>query len=180
MSSQTAARRYASALADVLTARNEQGAVREELDAWERIILDTPLLREVFTNPTIPYEHKDRVLGELIARTKVRQTTANFLRLLLKNQRLTQLPEVNEKLAQVLDERAGVVSAEVTSARAVSEPLRSALQEALTKITRKKVSLSFQTDETLLGGIVTRIGSTIYDGSVRNQLKRLSDELAGH
>lgn len=179
MSSQTVARRYASALADVVIANNEAAEVQEELAAWERMILDNQLLLEAFTNPTIPYEQKSKVLKELIARTKVRQTTANFLRLLLKNQRLAELPQVNAKLAQVLDERAGVVSAQVVSARPISEPIKVALEDTLARITRKKVRLSFQTDETLLGGIVTRIGSTIYDGSVRNQLKRLGEELAG-
>ena len=179
MSSQTVARRYASALADVIIERNEEAEVREELIAWERMILSNPPLLEVFTNPTVPYEQKAKVLNELIARTKVRSTTANFLRILLKNQRLAELAQVNAKLAQVLDERAGVVSAQVTSARPVTDSIKVALQEKLGLITGKRIRLSFQTDETLLGGIVTRIGSTIYDGSVRTQLQRLGEELAG-
>lgn len=179
MSSQTVARRYASALADVIIERNEQAQVREELAAWERMILSNPTLLEVFTNPTVPYEQKAKVLNELIARTKVRQTTANFLRILLKNQRLAELPQVNAKLDQVLDERSGVISAEVTSARPVSDSIKQALEEKLADLTGKRIRLSFGTDESLLGGIVTRIGSTIYDGSVRNQLKRLGEELAG-
>ena len=179
MSSQTVARRYASALADVIIERNEEAEVREELIAWERRILSNPPLLEVFTNPTVPYEQKAKVLNELIARTKVRSTTANFLRILLKNQRLAELAQVNAKLAQVLDERAGVVSAQVTSARPVTDSIKGALQEKLGLITGKRIRLSFQTDETLLGGIVTRIGSTIYDGSVRTQLQRLGEELAG-
>ena len=179
MSSQTVARRYASALADVIIERNEQGQVREELTAWGRIILSNPALLEAFTNPTVPYEQKAKVLNELITRTKVRQTTANFLRILLKNQRLAELPEVNSRLAQVLDERSGVISAQVISARPVSESIKRALEEKLADLTGKRIRLSFGTDESLLGGIVTRIGSTIYDGSVRNQLKRLGEELAG-
>jgi F-type H+-transporting ATPase subunit delta len=98
---------------------------------------------------------------------------------LLKNQRLAELAHVNGKLAQVLDERAGVISAEVMSARPVSDDIKASLNEKLGGITGKKIRLSFEIDETLLGGIVTRIGSTIYDGSVRNQLKRLGEELAG-
>lgn len=179
MSSQTVARRYASALADVVISRNEQAEVREELRAWERMILSNTLLLEAFVNPTIPYEQKSKLLNELITRTQVRQTTANFLRVLLKNQRLADLPQVNAKLEQVLDERAGVVTAQVTSARPVSESIRTTLEETLGQITRRRVRLTFETDESLLGGIVTRIGSTIYDGSVRNQLKRLGQELAG-
>ena len=179
MSSQTVARRYASALADVIIARSEEAEVRQELTTWERMVLSNPTLLEAFTNPTIPYEQKAKVLNELITRTKVRPTTANFLRILLKNQRLAEIAQVNAKLAQVLDERSGVVGAQVTSARPVADSIKVALEEKLGIITGKRVRLSFQTDETLLGGIVTRIGSTIYDGSVRNQLKQLGEELAG-
>jgi F-type H+-transporting ATPase subunit delta len=179
LSSLTVARRYASALADVIVERNDEAAVREELTAWERMILSNPPLLEAFTNPTVPYEQKAKVLNELITRTKVRPTTANFLRILLKNQRLAEIAHVNAKLAQVLDERAGVVSAQVTSARPVADSIKTALEEKLRLVTGKRIRLSFQTDQTLLGGIVTRIGSTIYDGSVRTQLRRLGEELAG-
>lgn len=179
MSSQTVARRYASALADVIIQQKEESEVGDELAAWERMIVSNPPLLEAFTNPTIPYEQKSKLLNELIVRTKIIATTANFLRILLKNQRLAELPEVNAKLSQVLDERAGVVSAQVTSARPVTDSIKAALQEKLGAITGKRIRLSFVTDATLLGGIVTRIGSTIYDGSVRNQLKRLGEELAG-
>ena len=179
MSSQTVARRYASALADVIIEQGEQAKVRAELGAWETMMLSNPALLEAFTNPTVPYEQKAKVLNELIARTKVRPTTANFLRILLKNQRLSELQQVNAKLDQVLDERSGIVSAQVTSARPVADSIKVTLEEKLGVITGKRIRLSFVTDEALLGGIVTRIGSTIYDGSVRNQLKRLGEELAG-
>ena len=179
MSSQTVARRYASALADVTIARGEAAEVQTELIAWEQMMLTNASLLEAFSNPTVAYDQKGKVLEELIKRTRVRPTTANFLRLLLKNQRLAELAQVNAKLAQVLDERAGVVSAQVTSARPVADPARVSLQEKLEKVTGKKVRLTFETDESLLGGLVTRMGSTIYDGSVRDQLRRLSEELAG-
>ena len=179
MSSQTVARRYATALADVLAERNEEAAVREELGAWESMVHENPLLLEVFTNPTIPYVQKSKVLNDLIAKSGIRQTTANFLRLLLRNQRFGELPHVNAKLSGILDERSGVVSAQVVSARPISEPVRRALEKTLEQITNKRIRLSFETDESLLGGIVTRIGSTIYDGSVRSQLERLGQEIAG-
>ncbi len=178
MSSMTVARRYASALADVLVERNEEAVVREELNAWEQMVLANPLLLEAFTNPTVAYDQKSKVLTELISKGEVRPTTANFLRLLLRNQRFAELPQINTKLSEIMDERAGVVSAEVVSARPISEPVRNALEETLQQITKRRVRLSFATDETLLGGIVTRIGSTIYDGSVRSQLDRLRQELA--
>lgn len=179
MSSQTVARRYASALADVVIERNEANLVQAELAAWGKMISDNSALLEAFSNPTVAYEQKQKVLNELIARTKVRPTTANFLRTLLKNQRLAELPQVNEKLAQILNERAGTVRAEIISARPVAETAKALLEEKLSEMTGKKARLTFATDESLLGGIVTRIGSTIYDGSVSNQLRRLREELAG-
>ena len=179
MSVQAVARRYATALADVLMARGEAHEVQEELAAWERMMQSNPQLQEVFSNPTIPYDQKQKVLATLITRTRVRPTTANFLQVLLQNQRLTELSEVNKRLAQVLDERSGIVSAQVTTARPVPESAQAALQTKLIQMTGKAVRLSFTTDEDLIGGLVTRIGSTIYDGSVRNQLQQVRERLTG-
>ncbi|MGH9879998.1 MAG: F0F1 ATP synthase subunit delta, partial [Pyrinomonadaceae bacterium] len=111
MSSQTVARRYASALADAVLAGGEAREIQDELIRWESMIEASDLLREVFSNPTINYDQKRSVLEEMIRRTKVRTATANFLRILLKNQRLTELGEINKRFAQVLDERSGVVAA---------------------------------------------------------------------
>lgn len=179
MSVQTVARRYAAALADVLAGRGEARQVQEELSAWELMIRNNTQLQEVFRNPTIPYDQKQKVLSTLITRTRVLPLTANFLQVLLQNQRLTELGEVNKRFAQVLDERSGIVSAEVTTARPVAENSQQALREKLTALTGKQVRLSFATDEELIGGIVTRIGSTVYDGSVRTQLQQVKEKMAG-
>jgi F-type H+-transporting ATPase subunit delta len=173
------ARRYATALADVVTARGEAQEVQKELAAWAEMVQSNEQLLEVFRNPTIPYEQKRKVLSTLIDRARVRPTTANFLQVLLQNQRLAELGEVNKRFAQILDERSGVVSAEVTTARPVAQSSQDALRSKLTAMTGKNVRLSFTTDEELIGGIVTRIGSTIYDGSVRNQLQQVRERLAG-
>lgn len=179
MSVQTVARRYATALADVVMARGEAQEVQRELTAWETMMQSNEQLLEVFRNPTIPYEQKRKVLNALIARASVRPTTANFLQVLLQNQRLADLNEVNKRFAQILDERSGVVSAEVTTARPVPQASQNALRTKLTSLTGKNVRLSFTTDEELIGGIVTRIGSTIYDGSVRNQLQQVKERMTG-
>jgi len=176
---QTVARRYATALADVVVARGEAQDVQRELAAWEEMMQSSEQLLEVFRNPTIPYDQKRKVLKALIARTQIRQTTANFLQVLLQNQRLADLSEVNLRFAQILDERAGVVSAEVTTARPVPQSSQEALRTKLTELTGKRVRLNFTTDEELIGGITTRIGSTIYDGSVRNQLQQVKERMTG-
>lgn len=177
MSSLTVARRYAVALADVAITNGEERAVHEELIGWEKMIDSSRMLKEVFANPTVPYEQKRRLLEELIERTKVRNTTANFFRVLLKNQRLTDLSEIIKRFAFVLDERAGVVAAEVTTARQVPEEAKRLLLEKLKSVTGREVRLTFDTDEAVIGGIVTRIGSTVYDGSVRTQLEEIREKL---
>jgi len=178
LSLQTIARRYATALADVALERAEAREVIEELKGWESMINSNPQLREVFANPTVSYDQKSNLLNELIARTKVLRTTTNFLKLLLKNQRLTELAEINRRLAQVLDERAGVVAAEVVTARPIAEVIRKSIHSKLKGITGKEVRVSFETDIAIIGGLVTRIGSTVYDGSIRTQLELLSNRLA--
>ena len=179
MSVQTVARRYATALADVVIARGEAQEVQKELADWAEMMQSNEQLLLVFRNPTIPYEQKRKVLNTLIERTRVRPTTANFLQVLLQNHRLAELSEVNKRFTQILDERSGVVSARVTTARPVPQSSQEALRAKLATMTGKSVRLSFATDEDLIGGIVTRIGSTIYDGSVRNQLERVREKLAG-
>jgi F-type H+-transporting ATPase subunit delta len=136
-------------------------------------------LLEVFRNPTIPYEQKRKVLNTLIARTRVRPTTANFLQVLLQNHRLAELNEINKKFAQVFDERSGVVSAQVTTARTLPESTQETLRAQLGIMTGRKVRLDFAVDEDLIGGVMTRIGSTVYDGSVRTQLQQIKQKMSG-
>jgi F-type H+-transporting ATPase subunit delta len=173
------ARRYAAALADVVIAQGEAREVQDELNAWGQMLEDNSALLEVFRNPTIPYEQKRNVLNTLNARMRVRPTTANFLQVLLQNHRLSELKEINQRFALQLDERSGVVSAQVTTARAVPEETKETLRTQIGTLTGKKVRLQFAVDEELIGGIVTRIGSTVYDGSVRTQLQQIKQQMAG-
>lgn len=179
MSVQTVARRYAAALADVVLERDEAREVQPELLAWEEMLQANANLREVFANPTIALDQKRAVLNKLIDLAKPRATTANFLKVLLQNQRLTELNEINRKFAQMLDERAGMVAATVTTARAVPPDAQAKLQNTLATLTGKKVRIDFATDPEIIGGLVTRIGSTVYDGSVRSQLQQIKEKMAG-
>ena len=176
---QTIARRYVAALADVVTKRGEAREVQEELSGWELMMQGNPDLLEVFRNPTIPYEQKHSVLDKLIDRARVRPTTANFLQVLLSNHRLTELGEINKRFAQELDDRSGVVVAQVTTARPVPDEMREGLGARLSGLTGRRVRLQFAVDEDLIGGVVTRVGSTLYDGSVRTQLQQIKQKMAG-
>lgn len=179
MSSQAVARRYAVALADVVLSRGEAPEVREELAAWDELMRSNAQLLEVFRHPTIPYERKRGVLEELITRTRTRPTTANFLKVLLQNHRLAELSEVATQFAQELDKRSNVVTAQVTTARPLSPDAQEALRTRLGQLTGSTVRLQFEVDEELIGGVVTRIGSTLYDGSVRGQLQQIKQKMVG-
>src|SRR5689334_8832983 len=179
MSVQMIARRYASALADVILERSEAKEVQGELQQWEEVLRTSAALQEVFANPTIALDQKRAVLNKLIEMAKPRPTTTNFLKVLLQNQRLTELGEINRKLAQILDERAGMVAAIVTTARAVPQDAQAKLHDKLAMLTGKKVRIDFATDPEIIGGLVTRIGSTVYDGSVRSQLQQIKEKMAG-
>jgi F-type H+-transporting ATPase subunit delta len=179
MSVQTVARRYALALADVVLESGEARDVQEELRAWEKMFQTSPMLAEVFSNPTIALDQKRAVLNKLIERAKPRPTTANFLKVLLQNHRLTELSEINNRFAEELDLRAGMVAATVTTARSMPENTQRDLHTKLSSLTGKKVRINFVTDPELIGGLVTRIGSTVYDGSVRNHLQLIKAKMAG-
>ena len=177
MSIATIANRYARALADVITERHEVADVVGELGAFAHLMQQNAELREVFASPVIAIERKRGVLDALLARLGLRPTTRNVLTLLLQNFRLHHLDEVLRSLSRELDARTGIVSAEVTTARAVGEGDRDALRERLRAATGKEVRLHFRTDPEIIGGVVTRIGSVVFDGSIKNQLAQARQQL---
>lgn len=179
MSLQAVARRYAVALADVVSSRGEAQEVRDELAGWVSMMNSSSQLIEVFLHPTIPHEQKRGVLNELVRRARVRPTTANFLQVLLQNHRLADLEEINRQFTKELDRRSGVVTAQVRTARPVSADVQEALHARLGELTGSRVRLQFEVDEELLGGVVTQIGSTVYDGSVRSQLNQIKRKMKG-
>lgn len=179
MGVETIARRYATALADVVMKSGETDAVKSELKTWEQLIVGNPDLQNAFRNPAIAHAKKEKVLEGLLAKVKPSRTTSNFLRILLRNGRLTELREINERFEAVLEERSGSVAAAVISARKLSAAQQNELKTNLEKITGKQVKLKFTIDENIIGGVVTRIGSTIYDGSVKTQLENLKEEMIG-
>jgi F-type H+-transporting ATPase subunit delta len=177
MSVTTIANRYARALADVITERGEMSQVVAELNDFAGMLSQHEQLRGVFASPVIPIERKRNVLNELLSRLKLRSTSSNFLQLLLSNMRLHNLDQMLLALARELDLRTNIVSAEVTTAREINEQEKTLLRDKLKAATGKDVRLQFRTDPNLIGGVVTRIGSVIYDGSIKNQLAQMKQRL---
>ncbi|MFM9903170.1 MAG: ATP synthase F1 subunit delta [Pyrinomonadaceae bacterium] len=177
MNTETIARRYSAALADVVLASGETDAVKAELTGWAEMLSGSADLQTVFSNPSIAHASKEKVLDGLLAKVKPSKATANFLKVLLQNGRLMEIGEINDRFDAVLEERSGVVSAEITSARELPENERAAFKTNLEKLTGKTVNINYAINIDIIGGVVTRIGSTVYDGSVKTKLENLKEQL---
>jgi F-type H+-transporting ATPase subunit delta len=168
--------RYARALVDAAGA--ELTDIFTELKQFQVMVDANPALAEIFANPTVALDQKVGLLTGLIARLKPRQTTSNFLGVLLRNQRLAALPAILESVGAEIDVRNGVVPVEVTTAQSLSMTDRRTLERRLKSMTGKDVRVQYKTEPELIGGVVTRIGSRYYDGSVRTQLNEFRTKLS--
>lgn len=172
--------RYARAMAEVVltpgSGLNPEHAV-SQLREVEALMSQSAELRHVMLSPAVPSSKKraviDRFSGELGLSPKVR----NFLYVIIDHRRIEELPAIRESFEAAIDEASGFVRADVTSAQPLTGPQRGALEAELIKVSGKQVRMQFATDESLIGGAVARIGSTVYDGSVRGQLESLRRRL---
>jgi len=177
VSTQTIARRYATALADVVLKQDDADTVKSELGIFEQMVAASADLSTALSNPAIAHKKKERILEELISRTKPSKTTSNFLRVLLQNSRLVDLSDIRERFEAELITRSGIVAAQVTTARELPEKERGEVEKTIAGLTGKRVSVDYSVDPELIGGLVTRIGSTVYDGSIRTKLENLKEQL---
>jgi F-type H+-transporting ATPase subunit delta len=171
------AERYAAALADVAAERKNSEEVKGELRAFVDAFFSIPDLRNALESPALNAEVKRKVIAEITAKMGIHSEVRNFIYLVVDHRRTEMLPEIQEAFREELNARLGIVEAEVTSARELSAGEKKELTSVLEKRTGKKVEARFQEDRELLGGAVVRLGSTIYDGSVRDQLDRLREKL---
>ena len=180
MTSSGIASRYASALVDVVTGATagvEPKTALEELRAFEAALATSAELRNALLSPAVTPGRKRAVIGRLTDKMGLSRIVRNFLMVLTDHRRPAALPEVIHAFDVLLDERLGFAQAEVSSARELNEGQRAALGEELSRVTGKSVRAKFSTDPSLIGGVVARLGSTVYDGSVRGQLDALGRKL---
>jgi F-type H+-transporting ATPase subunit delta len=170
--------RYASAFADVVTAAKLPSAAidREFTDflaTWD----SSPELRAFFVNPTIPAAQKISILDKLNTKLGLQKELRNLLAVLISNDRIGHVAEVAAAYRRILQEQLGIRPAEIVTARELGKDQRDALVAEVAKLAGAKVDASFKLDKSILGGAVVRIGSTVYDGSVRGRLDRLKEAL---
>jgi F-type H+-transporting ATPase subunit delta len=175
--SEAVARRYAAAMADVAMGKNGAQRVRADFESFVGAFYSAADLRNFLESPAVGIEVKQNVIKTLAARMQLDANVANFIHLIVLHGRTELLREIGSALGEELNARMGIAEADVTSARALNEAERRELTAALERRTGKKIEAHFSEDNSLLGGAVVRVGSTVYDGSVREKLNRLRERL---
>jgi F-type H+-transporting ATPase subunit delta len=178
MTSRVAAKRYARALFDVaLAERHDLDQIASELSDLAALVSGNQELQRALTHPAIPAARKRAVIEALLARSPVNPLLSRTLLLLADRDRLALLGDISEAFRSRLMDHQQVVRAEVTTAMALPPDRVAALQQGLAAATGRKVQLDVRVDPSIVGGAVTKIGSTVYDGSVTTQLERLKRQL---
>jgi F-type H+-transporting ATPase subunit delta len=178
MSMRASAARYARALFDVASTESTPEQAEKELTAFSALVRSHADLQRALINPAVPAAGKRAVVQQLLERQTVSAPVRKLLMLLAERDRLELLPDLVQVFHERVMEHQKVVSAEVTTAAPLSPDRLSQLQQRLSAATGRKVDVTTKVDPALIGGMVTRIGSTVYDGSVASQLAALRQRLA--
>lgn len=169
---------YARAFADVvMSGKLDAARMLQQLHATEALLGESDALRRVMENPSIPGDRKRAVLDAIAQRLGMAHQVRNFIAVLTDHRRLPLLSDILRQVEQELNDRMGIADAEVISARELSDAEKKSLEAEVAKLTGKQVRARYQRDSSLLGGAVVKIGSTIYDGSVKGQLEKIREQL---
>jgi F-type H+-transporting ATPase subunit delta len=170
---------YARAFADVVFDRRlDPAKVAGDANNLVALFAGSKDLREVWEAPSVPGEQKLRLLDAIAGREGIGREVRNFVAVLIDHRRISLLAAIVKQFELELNERMGFTEAEITSAKPLNADAKRELESQVEKLTGKKVRASYAQDDSLLGGAVVRIGSTIYDGSVKGQLERIREQLA--
>jgi F-type H+-transporting ATPase subunit delta len=178
MTSRTAATRYARALLDVATKESaDLDTIARELNEFVAFLQQQPALEGLLLNPAIPAPRKRAAMEQITARSGASPIVSKLLVLLADRDRLQLLKDVSVTYGDLLADRQNVVRAEVTSAEPLSADRVQAIETRLATITGKRVAMKTKVDKDIIGGVVARVGSTVYDASIATQLKKIRDRL---
>jgi F-type H+-transporting ATPase subunit delta len=151
--------------------------VKADLGAFVDMFYSSQDLRNILETPSVGPELKHNVIEKVSERMGLDSAVRNFIYLIVSHRRTELLREIQQVFSQELNARLGIAEASVTSAKPLSLEERVQVTAALERKTGKKIEARFEEDDSLLGGAVVRVGSTVYDGSVREQLNRLRQQL---
>jgi F-type H+-transporting ATPase subunit delta len=180
MSTRASATRYARALFDVALKESSVEQVGADLAAFADLVQQHPELQRVLTSPAVPVARKRALVETLLARLALASGTVNKILLLVADRdRLALLPELLTVYRERLREHQHVVEAEVTTAEPLSEDRAAQLRQRLSTMTGRDVTMTTKVDPGIIGGMVARVGSVVYDGSVATQLQTIRQRLVG-
>lgn len=171
------ARRYARALLSLAEEDGQSEAIGRALEMVLQVLAQSPEAGHILRDPGHPAQERHATLDAIASAVQLSPLLVNFLRLLLDRKRIADLPQIARAYGALLDEKAGRVRATVTSAAPLSQAELGRISAALAALTGRSIVLHAQTDVGLIGGVVTQVGKTRYDGSLRTQLERLREEL---
>jgi len=172
------ATRYAKAIFELGSSQGGLDKIGADLRTFAKAMKESPELEQTLTSPALKRSDRRKVVDALLQRLGVVTITRNTVYLLLDGERLSALPMISREIDRMIEAKAGRVAAEVTSAKPLDPTQLSQINAALEKLSGKKVSISTRHDPDLLGGVVAKVGDTVYDGSLRTQLRNLRDELS--
>lgn len=173
MSTNAIARRYAKALVQLAADEQRVEQIQDELVRCGEVLTAKSSLRSVLVNPAYGITEKRAVMKDLIARLALSATVSNFLLLLLERGRIGFLSAIVSSYGAYADEISGIVRPTIYSAMPLDTDKVEGIKAALAESTGKKVVLSVEVDPELIGGVVTKIGDMVYDGSIKTQLNQL-------
>lgn len=170
--------RYASAFLDVVTAeRLDTAAIDRQFADFLATLEGSAELRGFFNNPAIPSTQKVSFFDTLNTRLALKKELRNLIAIMIDNGRIAHVGEVAQAYRRLLQQQLGVGHAEIVTARSLDQAERDALVHEIGKLAGVRIDASFKLDASILGGTVVRIGSTVYDGSLRGRLERLKEAL---
>lgn len=177
MSNRLAARRYAKALVEIGEIQGNLMLLQHELGEVTALVKGSDDLTRLVLNPLVVPRQKAVVFEMVLRQAGVGLTLCNFFKVVAENARLNLIHEIEAAFRELVDERAGVVEARVTTAQPLTEAQSKALQASLATRTGKSIRLVAAQDSTLLGGVKVQVGSTVFDASLQGRLRLLKQQL---
>ena len=171
------AKRYATALLELGSESGQLEALVDELQRAAAAYEGSPELRAALADPLIPLQAKQQILGEISTRLALGPASRNTLNLLLDRRRIRALPAIAQRLREMADEKRGILRAEVLTAMPLPEEYFTQLQQQLERVTGRRIALDRKLDPSIIGGVIARVGDTVYDGSLIARLRKMKENM---
>ncbi len=171
------AKRYATALLELGSESGQLDGLVEELQRAAAAYESSPELRTALADPLIPVQAKQQILTEVAQRLGLGASARNTLNLLLDRRRIRALPAIAQRLREMADDKRGILRAEVLTAMPLPEEYFTQLQQQLERVTGRRIALDRKLDPSIIGGVVARVGDTVYDGSLIARLRKMKETM---